>query len=299
MLSMFWRSLLYEPTGIFMSPSETVSIIMPSYNQGYCIEKAINSFIQQDYPSKELIIIDGGSQDNTLGILQKYQAHIHYWVSEPDQGIYDAMNKGIEQAQGDWLYFLGTDDALNDQVLSSIFESEVSLNYDLLYGNILHYNNGKGRYWGDFSKEQFRSINICHQAIFYRKTLFEQLGNFNLKYKALADWAFNIQCFGLPNIRTKYLNLDIAYYKVGGFSAQFFDSPFFADQAGLLNKYLHLTISPKEIYSTLDKLIFHEIHQGSLKKGLKTASQAARFTGKYKFYFQNALYYLLKRYGLR
>ena len=87
-----------------------VSIIVPSFNQGGCIEKLIRSVIIQNYPNKELIIIDGGSTDQALDVIKKYENFIAYWISETDQGIFDAMNKGIQKSTGDWLYFIGCDD---------------------------------------------------------------------------------------------------------------------------------------------------------------------------------------------
>ncbi|NJL12522.1 MAG: glycosyltransferase [Microscillaceae bacterium] len=99
-----------------------ISIVTPSYNQGQYIEEAILSVIGQNYPNLEYIIIDGGSTDNTIEIIKKYEKHITYWVSEKDKGIYDAMNKGIDVATGEWIYFLGTDDLLSDNILIKIFQ---------------------------------------------------------------------------------------------------------------------------------------------------------------------------------
>src|SRR5690348_134930 len=100
---------------------EKVSIIIPTYNPGKILVKALESVITQDYSNTELIVMDGGSTDGTVSLLQQYNIHIAYWKSEPDSGIYDAMNIGIAKATGTWLLFLGADDELMPGILSSVF----------------------------------------------------------------------------------------------------------------------------------------------------------------------------------
>src|SRR5689334_2190715 len=90
----------------------TVSIIIPTYNSEVLLETALESILRQTYPYREIVIIDGGSTDRTVDVIKHYSRHVAYWVSEKDAGIYDAMNKGVEAATGDWLYFMGSDDQL-------------------------------------------------------------------------------------------------------------------------------------------------------------------------------------------
>src|SRR6266436_7822019 len=95
-----------------MADINKISIVMATYNAGKYLESALQSIIQQNYPCLEIIMIDGKSQDNTLSIINKYQKNISFWKSEPDEGIYDAWNKGVAISTGEWIMFLGSDDVL-------------------------------------------------------------------------------------------------------------------------------------------------------------------------------------------
>ena len=131
-----------------------ISIITVSYNAAATIERTILSVIRQTYPHMEYIVIDGGSTDGTVDIIRKYEDQIAYWVSEPDQGIYDAMNKGIRRATGDYIYFLGADDWLrDDQVMQEVSEFiRLHPGYGLYMGNVFLYHpklrrKGSGRFF--------------------------------------------------------------------------------------------------------------------------------------------------------
>ena len=114
-----------------------VSIITVVYNGIEFLEETIKSVIAQTYPNIEYIIVDGGSKDGTLDIIKKYEAHISKWISEPDKGIYDAMNKGIDLATGDWQNFLNAGDSFVDNnVLEKIFTTNLE-NITLVYGDII------------------------------------------------------------------------------------------------------------------------------------------------------------------
>jgi glycosyltransferase involved in cell wall biosynthesis len=193
-----------------------ISIITPSYNSAPWIERAIKSALSQDYADWEHIIVDGGSSDNTLEVLEKYQ-HLK-WISKPDKGIYDAMNKGIKMSEGDWLFFMGADDYfIDEQVLSDVFINE-NLGYGIIYGNVTspRWNH---LYDGEFDKIKILDKNICHQAIFFNRSVFQKVGMFNLRYRAQADWDLNLKLFLNPKIEKKYINRVIAYYEDGGFSS--------------------------------------------------------------------------------
>lgn len=220
-----------------------ISIITVVYNGAATLEKTIQTVLAQTYNSFEYIIVDGGSTDGTLAILDTYRPHITKYVSEPDKGVYDAMNKGIGMASGNWLFFLGADDILYDnEVLSSVAGAlgvPVSLGQaspssgsasalasppDLLYGNVVS-PSYKGIYDGEFTFEKLLRKNISHQAIFYKRQLFDRIGNYNLHYKAYADWDFNIRCFADKGIRTAYMDRVVAEFGEGGISSRH-DVPF-------------------------------------------------------------------------
>jgi glycosyltransferase involved in cell wall biosynthesis len=197
-----------------MSPA-FFSIIIPTFNSGSTLPDALNSISMQSMQDFQLIIIDGNSTDNTLQIIGecKMDPSKILVISEKDNGIYDAMNKGIKNSSGQWLYFLGSDDALvNSTVLRTLQQILVSDPVDMLYGNIIRKNDGK-KFGGEFNiMRLLTQHNITHQAILYKKTVFEKIGFYNLNYNVWADWEFNIRCFRHTELRRKYTDTDIAIY---------------------------------------------------------------------------------------
>lgn len=199
-----------------------VSIVTVVLNGEDYLEEAIRSVVDQTYDNIEYIVVDGGSTDGTLGILKRYDDRIDYWVSEPDEGIYDAMNKGITFANGEWLYFLGCDDSLYTRnVISNLFLARSLSDVDVLYGNVL-LKRSKKIYDGKFTKTKIMIQNICHQSIFCRKRVFSILGKFNPEYKPFADYEFNLRWFARKNIKHTYFREIIAIYDERGSSANCF-----------------------------------------------------------------------------
>ena len=207
-----------------------ITVIIVVFNAEKYLEKALQSVINQIYPNIEYIIIDGGSTDGTLDIIKKYEDFIDYWVSEKDEGIYDAMNKGVKCSLGDYLYFLGADDVvISENVFSSIFIEEMDSIKDskLVYGNVIFKDNAD-IYDGKFSTYKLRFKNICHQAIFYKAELFKKLGLYNTKYKIWADYERNVRFWRVSN--PTYINKAIAIYRRAGASSSIeLDKDFFAD----------------------------------------------------------------------
>jgi len=214
--------------------SPLISIITAVYNGSSTIEETIKSVSAQNYKNYEYIIIDGGSTDGTLDILKKHNGEIDYWVSEPDKGVYDAFNKGIDLARGEWLYFLGADDRLfDDSVLGKFFTKPIDSEF--LYGNVFWGEDGE-IVPGKFFPTKFYHQNICQQAIFYHKKLFERLGKFDLKYRLVADWVFNMKAFGLKSTRPVYFDTIIAVYSLDGMSTHVPDKDFSASRERLFRE---------------------------------------------------------------
>lgn len=115
----------------------SISIIIPNYNYGYYIEETICSVINQNYPQLQLIVIDGGSTDNSVDIIKKYEKYINYWVSEKDNGQADAINKGLKVATGQYVAFINSDDVYLEKAFETIFTNKNSFNKDFIYGDIL------------------------------------------------------------------------------------------------------------------------------------------------------------------
>jgi len=190
-----------------------LSIITINLNNAKGLQKTIESVVNQTFKDLEYIVIDGGSTDGSVEIIKKYADKINYWISEPDTGIYNAMNKGIAVAKGEYLQFLNSGDWLYS---SSILENVFSLNRneDLLYGNIVTYK-GENKCIPDIYPNEitaFRLFNttICHQSIFHKKKLFEK-NYYNEKNRVVSDWEFLLQTVIVNNCSTYKINEFIVY----------------------------------------------------------------------------------------
>lgn len=195
------------------------SIIIPTCNSAETLSIALDSIMQQNFTNFEVIVVDGSSKDDTLDIITRYtDSRIKVW-SEPDKGVYDAMNKGIKKASGEWLYFLGSDDYLYDNnVLGDVATFLKHNEYNVVYGKVQSERFG-GDYGEMFDADKLLYENICHQAIFFHKNIYAFTGLFNLQYKAQADWDHNMCWFFSGGVRHSYLNRHIAVYSDGGLSA--------------------------------------------------------------------------------
>jgi glycosyltransferase involved in cell wall biosynthesis len=208
-----------------MNTEPKISVIIVVYNAANTVETAINSILEQTYKNTEVIVIDGGSVDGTLEILKKYKAANLRWISEPDKGIYDAMNKGIKFSSGEWLYFLGADDKLyGNKILEDIFKESDLHDAEFLYGNVKRGTHSK-LYDGEFDYEKLLKKNISHQAVFYKTDIFLRSGSYNLRYRTHADWDVNLRCFENQTVKTKYIDKIIACFATGGASVNY-DIPF-------------------------------------------------------------------------
>jgi len=201
--------------------SPLISIVTVCLNSEQYLEKTIQSVLDQTYPCIEYIIIDGGSTDGTIQIIKKYEGRIAKWISEPDEGIYDAMNKGISLCEGEIIYCLNSGDHLYDKnVLQNVAEQFLDPRVMGVYGNVeVRDDQGNKKIRG--SEVTYNSLlykRICHQALFVRKTLFEKLGKFSTSFKLSSDHEFAIKCIKKYGDRFVYLNDTIALYMSGGMS---------------------------------------------------------------------------------
>jgi len=195
-----------------------LSIITVVYNRVNSIEKTIKSVLSQTYKDFEYIVIDGNSNDGTVDIIRKYDDKISYWESEPDTGIYHAMNKGIAKAAGDYIQFLNAGDYfLDNDMLEKIFSEEQTV--DILYGDYyLSEDKTKTRYYPDNLTMFFFYISsLGHQASFIKRSLFEKY-TYNEKYKIVSDWEFFFKKIIFENCSTKHLNYPICYFDLTGIS---------------------------------------------------------------------------------
>lgn len=195
-----------------------LSIIIPTFNSGAVLSKALNSIVSQTFSDWEVLIMDGLSTDNTIEIAQSYNDNRIRIYSEPDKGIYDAMNKGIKKAQGEWLYFLGSDDwLLNENVLNEVLVQCGINSYDVVYGEV-DAPHLASNHSGEWSLQTI-DRNRCHQAIFYRREVVRRFGGYNTKYKIWADYDLNLKWFFNKNVKKKHIPTVIAHYSEGGYSS--------------------------------------------------------------------------------
>lgn len=217
-----------------MSNNPKISIVTVVFNGASTLESTIISVINQNFIDLEFIIIDGGSTDGTLDIIKKYEDKITFWQSEPDRGIYDAMNKGLEKANGEWLMFLGCDDLLLN-VMHEVFPFMQDKNA-VYYGNSF-FNKELLIYDGKFNGFKLSKKNICHQAIFYPKMVYKNR-LYDLQYKLLADYNYNIKCYGDSNVKFRYIPSLISVFNQYGSCNQNIDDVFLRDKYKIVSKNL-------------------------------------------------------------
>jgi glycosyltransferase involved in cell wall biosynthesis len=201
-----------------------ISIITATYNAETVLENMIQSIILQKTNEIEFIIIDGNSKDNTKKIIKNYNTYIDYFVSEPDKGIYDAWNKGIVAAKGEWLMFIGADDELLPDAINKyldLLNSKDLSSYDYISAQNEFINDknkilkiiGNGAKW----KLMRRGNSAAHVAsLHHKKNLFGSIGYYNLNYKICADYELLLR--KKNSLKSYFFKTKIAKMKVGGMS---------------------------------------------------------------------------------
>jgi glycosyltransferase involved in cell wall biosynthesis len=201
-----------------------ITVITVSYNAQRSIEQCVQSVINQDYPHIEYIIIDGNSNDDTLSILGKYKNYITVLVSEPDKGIYDAMNKGIARATGDVIGMLNADDYFADNhTLTVVSEAFKNNQPDIVYGDLdyIKKDGSTFRKWrsGPYSKGLFNLGWMPPHPTFYcRREVFNKLGNYSLAYGTAADYELMLRFIHLNLLPVFYVNKVLVKMSTGGVS---------------------------------------------------------------------------------
>lgn len=195
-----------------------ITIITVTFNAEKVLEKSILSVISQTYSNIEYIIVDGGSTDHTLDIIKKYNHCITKWISEPDKGIYDAMNKGWKMSNGDWIYYLGADDILLKDGLEHLIKG-LKNNTDIIYGDIIF-----DKLWGKKEKVAYPAIQLktkmccSHQAAIMKRVVIEKLQGFNTEYSIIADFDLFQRAY-LNGYTFTHINHPIAIFCMKGLSS--------------------------------------------------------------------------------
>jgi len=200
-----------------------VSIITVSYNSESTIETTFKSLEEQSYSNIEYIVVDGGSTDNTIDLINRYNHIITKWVSESDQGLYDAMNKAIKMATGDVIGLINSDDLFCDKdavkKVVSVFETQPDL--DSVYADLYYVaqNNIDNiiRRWVTGEQRRFnKGWHPAHPTFYVKKKIYDRFGLFNLEFKLAADFEIMLRFLEAHNITTKYLPIPLVKMRLGG-----------------------------------------------------------------------------------
>jgi glycosyltransferase involved in cell wall biosynthesis len=241
-----------------------LSIITINRNNALGLEKTIKGVISQTFKDFEYIIIDGASTDESIEIIKKYEDKISYWISEPDRGIFNAMNKGVMKASGEYCQFSNSGDwFVTPEVLSDVFKNNPT--EDIVFGNIIKVKDGvstldRGIGTSNVTFYHLFLGTINHPATFARRELFERYGLFCEKYKYVSDWEWFIRSVGLADTSVRYIDLNISFFDMIGttnYSYQYYET----ERNPILKDLV-----PKRILSDYNRLYTHELIQNSINR---------------------------------
>lgn len=227
-----------------------ITIVTITYNARNHLERTITSVINQSYKNIEYIIIDGSSKDNTINVIKEYEKYLNYWSSEPDKGIYDAMNKAINKATGEWIIFMNAGDTFcHNFILNNIFENEELIeNLDVLYGgvNIIDEKQNLINYIQAKPMDTIWEGSYCnHQSLFVKTSIMKKY-KFNINYKVAAEKDFFIKLY-INNHKYKLFDFPISNFIISenSFSTKnkIIDS---IEMLFILTKYLN---TPEKIFN--------------------------------------------------
>lgn len=200
-----------------------ITIITINFNNKTGLEKTINSVVSQTYQDIEYIVIDGASTDGSIDIITQYEHNISYWISESDDGIYNAMNKGVSKATGDYVLFLNSGDCLIDNVIIENIQADLLSGEDIIFGLLKCYPSGILGFT-DVSLpitmlDFFSKSPIPHPASFIKHSLFKTF-KFDESLKIVSDWKFFLETIALNGCSCKKIEKTITLFEESGISAQ-------------------------------------------------------------------------------
>lgn len=203
--------------------SKKLTIITINYNNLEGLKRTLDSVVNQTWQDFEYIIIDGGSTDGSAVYIENQRVHIDYWVSEPDEGIYHAMNKGIKSATGDFIILMNSGDVFYNDTIIEALSSELKNTDAILYGDVVLRNEKKNteriqKHPEKLNFSYFYNQTICQQACLIKRSLFDTVFYFNENYKISSDWEFLIYAIYIEKVKTRKIDLLISIYDTSGIS---------------------------------------------------------------------------------
>ncbi|WP_075087195.1 glycosyltransferase family 2 protein [Verrucomicrobium spinosum] len=214
------------------------SVILPVLHADGKLGETLDSVASQAFEDLEVLVMDGGASPSTERLVQRSSLNegggLRY-VGKPDQHL-RCMNEALDLASGRYIYFIGAGDTLRPHALAAVRDQLPTNDSSLVYGNVMR---GAQIYDGPFDAWRLCHRNICHQAAFYGRDIFQLLGRFSLSYPACADWEFNMRCYGDSRIPKRYIETVVADFEQGGLSSHG-DPAFNRDHGRLIRRHLGL-----------------------------------------------------------
>ncbi len=249
-----------------------VSVITACYNAEATIEDTIRSIAAQTYNNIEYIVVDGASKDYTPAILRKYEQNITKLISEPDSGVYNAMNKGIKAATGDLLFFLNADDVfINELVVEQFVEFAKERTERLILGNIVLLDKYTGKVYHEkqqlIDDIQLLKSTVFHPATFFRREVFEKYGLYNEENKIASDYEWYLNYFVKNNGDYAYLDFPVSIFSMSGLSSNEEHGKIHQDERKIIQKK-YFTQKQIRTFEFLNKCCARKINKVSFRKNL-------------------------------
>ncbi len=237
------------------TPMPKLTIITVNFNHMDGLRRTIESVVSQTFTDYEWIVVDGGSTDGSRELLEQYEDSFAWWCSEPDNGVYNAMNKGLAHATGEYVNFMNSGDMFaTPSILSEIFGQPHGA--DVLYGYMKLGTMDGDMIWPNMMKKRlswfdFYASTLNHQSTFTKREMFVKYGTFDESYKVYADWRHFAQIIGVEKASSEFIPKIISIYEGGGLSMS--QKETCRRELVRLRKEVYPTITP-EIYSQLSRL---------------------------------------------
>jgi glycosyltransferase involved in cell wall biosynthesis len=244
-----------------------LSVITINYNNSVGLKKTIESVVGQTFRDFEYIVIDGGSTDGSAEVILEYQDKIAYWISEPDRGIYHAMNKGILQAKGEYCQFLNSGDSLiAEDVTERMFLDAPDCSF--LYGNKIREINGKNKIERSYAGRQITLLDLYrgtffHATAYIKRSLFDKYGLYDESLRIVSDWKFFLIAIGLNDEKVVYKDVNMVWFDANGISSTNLQLDR-AERVAVLEKVLPKSIlSDYQLYAR-EGVIFSRLKQNKM-----------------------------------